>query len=127
MVPDPGLGLRREKVTAGGLEAFQYRLVFKRGRIGEVDHHLRVDHDLLESLARDGVDPALGRGGHDLMAALAENGDGLRADQAGTADDDNPHCLPSLVDDWSPINGFKCKMRTRKRSAKPVNRQTSRP
>jgi hypothetical protein len=30
---------------------------------------------------------------------LAQNGDGLRADQAGAADDDDLHGLLSLVDD----------------------------
>jgi hypothetical protein len=33
------------------------------------------------------------------VAALAQNGDGLRADQAGATDDDDLHGLPSLVDD----------------------------
>src|SRR5437763_9451820 len=67
-------------------------LSFKRGRIGEVDHHLCAGQGLLEPLA--------GRCGDDLVAALAQNGDGLRADQAGAADDDDLHGLPSLVDDW---------------------------
>jgi len=31
MVPNARCGLCREKVTAGGLEEFQHRLVFKRG------------------------------------------------------------------------------------------------
>jgi transposase len=70
MVPDARCGLRREKVAAGGLEKF-HRLVFKRGRIGEVDHHLRAGHGLFEALAGDGVDAAIGRGGEDLVAALA--------------------------------------------------------
>src|SRR6266481_2938347 len=79
MVPDARCGLRREKVAAGGLEEFQHRLVFKRGRIGEVDHHLRAGQGLFEPLAGDGVDAAFGRGGDDLVAALAQNGDGPRA------------------------------------------------
>ena len=32
--------------------------------------------------------------GDDLVAALAQNGDGLRADQAGAAEDDDLHCEP---------------------------------
>ena len=44
-----------------------------------------------EALAGDGVDAAVGRGGDDLVAALAQNGDGLRADQAGAADHDDLH------------------------------------
>src|SRR5947207_15821758 len=71
-----------------------------------IDHHLRAGHGLFEPLAGDGVDAAFGRGGDDLVAALAQNGDGLRADQAGAADDDDLHGLPSLVDDWKPLNGF---------------------
>jgi hypothetical protein len=43
------------------------------------------------------------------VAALAQNGDGLRADQAGAADDDDLHGLSSLVDDWRPSNRFECK------------------
>src|SRR6266536_2574135 len=35
----------------------------------------------------------------DLVAALAQNGDGLRADQARAADDDDLHGLPSLLSD----------------------------
>src|SRR5215470_14849106 len=91
MVPDAGCRLRREKVAAGGLEEFQHRLVFKRGRVGEVDHHLRAGHGLGEALAGDGVDAGIGRGGDDLVAALAQDGDCLRPDQAGTADNDDLH------------------------------------
>ena len=36
------------------------------------------------------------------MSALAQNGDGLRADQASTANDDNLHGFTSLVDDRRP-------------------------
>ena len=92
-MPDAGSCLRREKVAAGRLEELQHRLVFERRRIGEVDHHLRAGQGLFEPLAGDGVDAAFGRGGNDLVAALAQNGDGLRADQAGAADDDDLHCL----------------------------------
>src|SRR5215475_13441429 len=99
MVPDAGCGLRCEKVAAGGLEEVQHRLVFKRGRIGEVDHHLRTSHGLVEAFASDGVDAGIGRGGDDLVAPPTQNGDGLRADQAGAADDDDLHGLPSLVDE----------------------------
>src|SRR6267142_4379688 len=111
MVPDAGRGLRREKIAAGGLEEFQHRLVFKGGRIGEVDHHLRAGHGLFEALAGDAVDAGLGRGGDGLVAALAQNGDGLRADQAGTADDDDLHGLPSLVDDVT-VKWGRMQMRT---------------
>src|SRR5215469_14362982 len=96
MVPDARCGLRREKITAGGLEECQNRLVFERGRIGEVDHHLRAGHGLREPLASDAVDSAFRRSGDGLVAALAKDGDGLRADQAGAADDDDLHNLPLL-------------------------------
>src|SRR5438094_7527794 len=95
MVPDTSGALRREKVAPGGFEEFQHRPVFKRGRIGKVDHYLRAGHGLFEALAGDGVDAALGRGGDDLVAALAQSGDRLRADQAGAADDDDLHGLLS--------------------------------
>jgi len=42
------------------------------------------------------------------MAALAQNGDGLRADQARAADDDDLDGLPSLFDHWRSSNGFEC-------------------
>src|SRR6202030_3132913 len=41
VVPDAGGGLRRDKVAPGSLEEFQHRPVFKRRRVGEVDHHPR--------------------------------------------------------------------------------------
>ena len=41
--------------------------------------------------AGNAVDAAFGRGGDDLVAALAQNGDGLRADQAGAAHHDDLH------------------------------------
>ncbi len=44
----------------------------------------------------------MGRGGDDLVSALAQIGDGLRADQAGAADDDDfqgfpPELVPTLA------------------------------
>jgi hypothetical protein len=39
------------------------------------------------------------------VAALAQNGDGLRADQAGAPDDDDLHGFTSLVDDRRPKMG----------------------
>src|SRR5438046_5580948 len=38
--------------------------------------------------------PGIGRGGDDLVAALAQNGDDLRADQACSADNDDLHSEP---------------------------------
>jgi hypothetical protein len=37
-----------------------------------------------------------------IVAALAQNDDGLRVDQAGAADDDDPRDSTSHVDDWKP-------------------------
>jgi hypothetical protein len=93
VVPDTSCGHRRKKVAPGGLKELQHRLVFKRRRIGEVDHHLCARQGRLEALAGDGVDAAIGRGGDDVVAGLAQNGDGLRADQAGAADNDDLHGL----------------------------------
>ena len=91
MMPNAGRGLGREKVVLGSLEELQHRLVFKRRRIGEVDHDLRAGQGVFEPLAGNGVDAARGRGGDNLMAALAQNGDSLRADQPSAADDDDLH------------------------------------
>jgi hypothetical protein len=41
------------------------------------------------------------------VAAPAQNGDGLRTDQASAADDDDLHGLPSLVDHGDNVT-FKC-------------------
>ena len=71
---DPRRDLRRKEVALGSLEEFQHGFVFKRGRIGEVDHHLRAGQDLFEALACDGVDAALGRSRNDVVAALPQNG-----------------------------------------------------
>ena len=56
-------------------------------------------HGLFEPLAGDAVDTAFGRAGDNLVTLFAQNGDGLRADQAGAPDNDNLHGLPQLVDD----------------------------
>src|SRR5215467_12576647 len=50
----------------------------------------------LSPLAGDGVDAAFGRAGDDLVTLFAQNGNGLRADQAGASDNDNLHGLPRL-------------------------------
>src|SRR5262249_9617807 len=94
---------------------------------GEVDHDLRPGRGLFEPLGGDGVDARVWRGGDDLMAALAQNGDGLRADQASAADDDDLHDLPSLVDDWRPLNANTSEKKSglnARASCKPVRRQT---
>ena len=90
-MPNAGCGLRREKVATGGLEELQHRLVLKRWRVGEIDHHFGAAHGLFEALAGDRVDTVLRRGREHLVVALAQNGDGLRADQAGAANDDDLH------------------------------------
>jgi hypothetical protein len=41
--------------------------------------------------------PLLGEAAMISVTALAQNGDGLRADQTGPADDDDLHGLPSIV------------------------------
>jgi hypothetical protein len=48
--------------------------------------------------------PLLGDAATTSWPALAQNGDGLRADQAGATDDDDFHGLPILVDDWRLFN-----------------------
>src|SRR5258708_1504158 len=96
MMPDARRGLRGEQVAPGSLEKFHHRLVFERRRIGEVDPRVGAALAFFGPLAGDAVDAAPGRGGDDLVAALAQNGDGLRADQAGADDDDDLHGLAAL-------------------------------
>jgi len=59
----------------------------------------------LTPFAGDDVDAAIGRGGEDLMAALAQNLDGLRADQPGAADNDDPSWFASLSMTQLPFAG----------------------
>ena len=42
--------------------------------------------------------PVFGRGGHSFVLLLAEAGDDLRTDQAGSADDNDLHGVPFFVD-----------------------------
>src|SRR6185295_3075696 len=80
------------------LEEFQHRFVLPRRRIRQVDDNLSADKRFRQSLTSDGVDAGIGRGGEGLVAALAQNGNGLRADQAGAANDDDLHMRsPSVV------------------------------
>src|ERR1051326_2134937 len=122
MLPDAAGFLRCEEVAPGGFEEFQHRFVFKRGRIGEVDYDLRAGHGLFDALAGDRVDAALGRGCDDLVAALPQNGDGLRADQAGAADDDDLHGSPLPADDWRPP-WFRMQVRKNSRAFSDVAAQ----
>src|SRR5262249_45388528 len=82
---------------------------------------------VFEPLAGGGVAAAMGEAGDDLVPALAQNGDGLRADQASAADDDDLHGLPSLVDDCRPLNANTSEKKSglnARASCKPVRRQT---
>jgi hypothetical protein len=56
------------------------------------DHDdLRSRQGFVEPLSGERVDPALGGGRDHLMAALAQNGGGFRADQSSAADHDDFH------------------------------------
>src|SRR5690348_5853768 len=103
MMLNTGSGLRREKVAAGRLEEFQDRLVLPRRRVRQVDDNLSAGKRFSQPLAGDGVDAGIGRGGESLVAALAQNGDGLRADQAGATDNDDFHYALSFLE--SPAIG----------------------
>ena len=48
-----------------------------------------------QALTGDGVDAEARRGGHRLLTVLAQLGDDLRAEPAGSADDDDLHDGPS--------------------------------
>src|SRR5438445_11229945 len=63
---------------------------------------MRSGHGLFEALAGDAVDAGIWRGGDDLVVALAQNGDGLRADQAGAADYDDLHSEPPRMSGAAP-------------------------
>src|SRR5262245_66584242 len=54
---------------------------------------LRGGDGLPEPLAGDAVDTVIGRGGNHLVAALAQNDDGLRANQARAANDHDLHVI----------------------------------
>jgi len=96
MVPDAGCGLSREKVTPGGLEDSSTALSSNEG---ELARSMTTCAPAVASLRPSPVmvlTPLLGEAANDVVATLAQNGDGLRADQAGAADDDDLHGLPSL-------------------------------
>src|SRR6185312_9816293 len=125
-MPDAGFLLRREKVALGSLEEVHDGLVFERWRIGEVDHDLCAAQGPFEPLAGDGVDARIWRGRENLVTARAQNGDGLRTDQAGAADDYDLHDLPSLPDDWRPLKG-RCRCeKTHGASSRAFRRQPER-
>ena len=84
-------GFGREQVAARGLEEVEHGLVFERGRIGHVDHHLRARERFDQAFAGERVDARLGRGRHGLVAALLKKLDELAADEAGAADDNDFH------------------------------------
>jgi hypothetical protein len=70
---------------------------------------LRSGYGFFEPLAGDAVDGAVGRRGDNLMTALAQNGDGLRADQAGGADNGYLNDSSSILDNWRLSDGFEYK------------------
>src|SRR6516165_10427312 len=93
-MPDAFCDLRREKVALRSLEELQHRLVFKGGRISEIGHSLRAGQGLFWPFASEGVDAGIWRGRDALVAAGAQDCDGLRSDQASAANDDDLH-VPS--------------------------------
>jgi hypothetical protein len=61
--------------------------------MGEVDHHLSAGDGFFEPFSSDGVDATFARRRDNLVAALAQNGNCLRANQASAADHDYPFTL----------------------------------
>jgi hypothetical protein len=93
MVPHAGGRLGGKEIAAGRLEELEDRLVLEGGRICQVDDDLCACKRLAQSLAGDGVDAGVGRGGHDLVALLAKPVHELRPDESGASDDDSLHGL----------------------------------
>jgi hypothetical protein len=62
---------------------------------------LCAGHGFFEPFSGDGDDATFGRRRDDLVAALAQNGNGLRANQSSAADHDYLHGLLSLVGRWT--------------------------
>ena len=80
VVPDAGRGLGVQQVARGGLEELEHRGVLERGRVRDVDDRRGAGQRLGQALAGDRVDARGRRGGHRLVAVLAQAGDDLRAD-----------------------------------------------
>jgi len=70
VVPHPGARFGGQQVAPRRLEEFQHGVVFKRGRIGHVDHGVHAHQRAIQAHARDGVHAGGGRGGDGLVAAF---------------------------------------------------------
>ena len=64
--------LRGHQVAARVLEEFEHRLVFPRRRVRQIDDDLCAEERLFQSLARDGVNAGVGRGGDGIVTLLLQ-------------------------------------------------------
>ncbi|MNI31696.1 hypothetical protein D3C73_855850 [compost metagenome] len=87
MVAHAGPGFGRQQVAPRGLEERQHRRVFKRWRVGHVNHRVHARQRIVQALAGHRIHARGGRSRNGLMATLDKQFDEFGADQAGTAND----------------------------------------
>ena len=93
MMLQPSRGFRREKIAARRLKELHHGLVLERRGVRHVHDDLGVRERFRQPLASDGVDARVRGSGHDLMAALTQSVNDVRADKAAAANDDDFHRL----------------------------------
>src|SRR5690606_24037322 len=91
------LGL--EQLGGGRGEEVEHGAVVERRRVGYVDNQFSARQSHGEALDGDRVYTCSQCGRHCLVSVLPKPGDKLRADESGTADYYDLHCMSSVV--WS--------------------------
>ncbi len=96
VVTDPGIFLGREQVRGRRAEELDRRVV-ERWRVRHVDDHLGARENLGQSLARERVHTGRRRRGDGVVTVFGQGVHQLRANEAGSSDDDDSHDEPFLV------------------------------
>ena len=80
-----------QQIAAGGLKEFHDGLVFKRWRVGKINHDIRVAQGLFQSFTCNGIDARGRRSSNDLMPGLANFGNYFASDEACASNNDDLH------------------------------------
>ena len=95
---DAGLLLSFEDVLGGGHEEDHDVVVREGRRVGHVDHDVGAGQGVVQSFAGQDVDAGPRRGRYRVVTVGIELLNDLRADQPGSADDDDPSRVAPLWD-----------------------------
>src|SRR5437016_1786441 len=88
---DAGCGFGVEEIAGRRAEELHHRRFLERRGVRDVDDDGGAVEDLGQSLARERVDAGVRCGRYRFVAVLAKLGDELRADEPGSADDNDLH------------------------------------